>query len=238
MSTRHLKHLSLVLLFIGSLSRPGWGCTIIVHPITGFDLSEYIFIGEVVDIVGPIQPKYVVGEAWGLAIRVEAEVFLPRKSRSNYEVFRFNRESDCSLEGESMKELLKAYPIGSKVRVVAREFVAPKSMDGSIRLTSTNLGIVPNDYKAGDWLSREYNYKTYDRSDYSLVDFELRKDLLRLSKSKSEKRSVAILERLVYYPPLILDYSAIVDNHLRNSRVAGILKKKREEWTRKLRLYG
>ncbi len=63
-----------------------------------------------------------------------------------------------------------------------------------------------------------------------MPDFELRKDLLRLSKTRSEARRIAILERLVYYPPLIIDYSAIVKNHIRNRRVIRVLKEKREDW--------
>ncbi len=228
---RNFKHLSLLLLFVVLLSEVSWGCSLAVKPVTKFDPSEYIFIGEVIDIVGPRQPKYVIGDAWGIAVRVEGEVFLPKKPVNNFEVFPYKLESDCSWVGWSKEELLKSYPIGSRVRVIAREEIAVERLSVNIRLSPISLGIATNDYDAEVLVNREYDYKTYDRRDYSLPDFELRKDLLRLSKTRSEARRIAILERLVYYPPLIIDYSAIVKNHIRNRRVIRVLKEKREDWT-------
>lgn len=112
---------------------------------------------------------------------------------------------------------------------IAKKEIAVERTSGNIRLSPTSLGIVTND-DAEVLVNREYDYETYDRRDYGLPDFELRKDLLRLSKTKSEAGRIAILERLVYYPPLIIDYSAIVKNHIRNERVTKVLEKKREDW--------
>src|SRR5687768_10060073 len=217
MMTRNLKQLSLLLFVVASLAEVSWGCTLIVYPITKFDPSEYIFVGEVMRVVGPVKHKYISGEAYGLLVRVQGEVFLPRKPVNNFEVFPHKGQPDCSWVAWSKEELLKSYPIGSKVRVIGKEPLGIEKPRGTIRLWPTSPGGVANDNDANVWLKREYDYETYDRRDYGLPDFELRKDLLRLSRIKSEAGRIAILERLVHYPPLlIIDYSAIVKSHIRS----------------------
>lgn len=201
----------------------------IVFPVTKFDPSEYIFIGEVVDMVGPTQPKHVVGDAWGIVVRLQREVFLPVRPSNNFEVFPYERESDCSLVGWSKEELIKSYPIGTRVRVAGKKEMAVEVTSGNIRLSPSHLRIVRTDLSSKVLAEREYDYETYDRKDYILPDFELRKDLLRLSKTKSEARRIAILERLAYYAPQILDYPGIIRNHLKNEKVAQALEKKWED---------
>ncbi len=54
-------------------------------------------------------------------------------------------------------------------------------------------------------------------SKYALLEFELRKDLLRLKESKSEAERTKILERLVFYPHIrSFDFPLTVRIYLKN----------------------
>ena len=56
-------------LFILVLTRVGFGCSMILRPITQFDSDEYILTGKVVGFVGPQKLKYAEGAAWGVLTR-------------------------------------------------------------------------------------------------------------------------------------------------------------------------
>jgi hypothetical protein len=90
-------------------------------PLTRFDTSSYVFIGEVIDAVGPMTSDAVFGEAWGLRIRVTDEVFLPRKPAQFFEVFEYFLTSHCQAGGMDRDRALAFFPIGSVVRVIAWE---------------------------------------------------------------------------------------------------------------------
>ena len=233
------------------------GCFVTPTPITQFDTSQYVFIGEVMGIVGPFETKYVKRQAWGLVVKVQDKVFLPKEPSNKFEVFPFGLGADCGSVGISQEALLKNFPIGSKIRVIAREAVAFKENveRGNIRLEihpielsgSGGTGSISrNDGDSTASVSSEYDYKSFsienpfkmtptEESTLSQLSFELRKDLLRLKMSKSEKGGIEILKRLAYYLDLYrpIDFAKIAESFTQDKRVVALLKKEREEWLRK-----
>ena len=232
-----------------------FGCaTIIVTPLTSFDSSEYIFIGEVFAVAEPITSERFHGEAWGLKIRVKDSVNLPKSPASHFVVVPFDLASDCRDLGQSEKELLRFFPVGSEVRVIAKESKYAKRLmpDGNIRLEvlPDNLGLIARNYSdAGQTLTSvgsRFEYKEYeeinpcgisgnDRPDYeaktSVPDFEFRKDLLRLKNASSENEKVEILERLLYFPGSY-EYDDIVAQHVKDRKVKKRLSEERKAWMR------
>jgi hypothetical protein len=232
------------------------GCaTITVPSLTKFDSSEYIFIGEVMGVAEPIKSEKFHGEAWGLEIRVLDAVNLPKSTAKHFVVVPFDLESDCKDKGRSKDELLRYFPRGSEVRVIAKEskYAESRMADGNIRLEilPDNLGSVARNYSAlGKQVTSVasiYNYKPYvvgnpcgnsdkDMPDYEanmrLPDFEFRKDLLRLKNAESERRKVEILERLIYLPDSSREYLDVTGQHLKNKRTIKRLNKEREAWRR------
>lgn len=230
-----------------------FGCaTISITPLTSFDSSEYIFIGEVVGVAGPITSEKFHGEAWGLNVSVKNSVNLPKSPVSHFVVVPFYLESDCEDAGRSGIELLRYYPVGSEVRVIAKESKYAKSLmpDGNIRLEilPNNLGSIARNYsEAGQPLTSvgsRYDYKEYEpgnpcgiteesRPDFEanmyLPDFEFRKDLWRLKNAKSGKEKVRILERLVYFSDSY-EYLDIAKQHVKDPKLIKRLAEEREAW--------
>jgi hypothetical protein len=197
-----------------------------VGPISGFDREHYIFIGEVVEVIESVNFKSrgVKSDAVGLKIKVSENIYLP-KLASYYEVFPLRLTSWCGLMSET-KEVREHYPVGSQVRVVAKEATTFKDepVSSAIRLETSiyNKGSISrNDLSAKLKTSAKtifdyenFSYKTFASNQYPtavaeridaasnnfLPEFELRKDLFRLQKVKSEAEKIKILERLVFYP--------------------------------------
>lgn len=241
----------LVLLLQSNIS---FGCTLGLRPLRGFDRNEYIFIGEVVGIVGSFESGRFREKAWGLRIRVDDPVYLPRTPASYFEVIPYELWADCSTAGTSEEELIREFPIGSKVKVIAKEarLLPSRLSDGNIRLEILpgSLGSISrNYYEDGRLMSSSqsvFDYQAYRRimpSDYTesfmpfldahvvLPEFELRKDLLRLRNARTEEGRVSILERLIYYPECCdFDFHRIARNHIRNRRVRDSLIERREAW--------
>ena len=231
-----------------------WGCSLAVPPVKGFDPAEYIFTGEVLNIVGPFESKKFQGKAWGLKVKVDEAVYLPKATASYFEVFPYELWADCSTAGTSREELGKYYPVGSKIKVIAKEakLLPSKLSDGNIRLEDLpgSLGSVSrNYYEDGRQMTSTqsgFDYRNYKRvtpADYVrdfmpfldahglLPEFELRKDLLRLRNAKSEAERVKILERLLYYPECCdLDFLKIAKDYVKNLETLKALNDQREAW--------
>lgn len=218
-----------------------YGCSIVLPPITKFDSTEYIFTGQVISLVGPIESKSFLQKAWGLQIRVEEKIYLPQTPTGDFEVFRFQLGADCSMVGIASEELLKYYPLGSRVRVIARpaKFVQVTSTGNNLRLEIVPFawGEISRNYsedgrKMADAQS-VFDYKSfkpvspkdYDQnfmpfldSKVGWPDFELRKDLLRLEAAGSRGERVQILRRLLFYPACCGagDYYGIAKHYLQD----------------------
>ena len=87
----------------------------------GVDPAEYIFTGEVIDFVGPFESKKFRVKAWGLKVKVDETIYLPKAPAGYFEVFPYELWADCSTAGASKEELEKYYPVGSRVKVIAKE---------------------------------------------------------------------------------------------------------------------
>jgi hypothetical protein len=190
------------------------------RPTPDFDNQHYIFIGEIVEIVKAVNLKsqQIKNDAVGLKIKVSENVYSP-KLASYYEVFPLSLTPSCGLESE-IKQIRERFPVGSKVRVVAKEATSIKydPAHSIIQLETSifNKGIISrNDLIANQHTSAKtiFDYKGFVAKQYttkaeeaffasnnSLPLFELRKDLFRLQESKSEEEKTKILERLVFYP--------------------------------------
>jgi hypothetical protein len=221
-----------------------FGCTqaYIIPP--KFDTSDYIFIGKVIDIVGPIEIDNNE-KAWGVLVRINEKVYLPQTPKANFEVYPFNTYADCSPAGVKHDELSNKFPVGSVVRIVAKKakHIKDVSNNGNIRLEteiSNGGSIALNDLDERLITSSKSacNYRKYYRdhkelmeasnnifksdpltiSHNELLDFELRKDLYKLYKADSEEAKVKILERLIYYPGHY-NFSKIVEMHINNNAV-------------------
>ncbi len=180
--------------------------------------TYYVFIGEVVGIIKATKAE--VGEkrmdAEGLKIKVTENVYLSQPA-AYYEVFPTHLYPDCSSQGVTGLE--KVFPLGSQVRVVAFDATIYKKqsvVESTIRLETSyfNHGtIVRNDLNKAfrtsatsvfdySGFSLEKPTTTDEVSSYSLklslLEFELQKDLARLTQTKSKVERLNILKRLVY----------------------------------------
>jgi hypothetical protein len=215
-------------------------------PLTEFDSSEYVFIGEVTDVVGPLWSDRVRGEAWGLRIAVKEKVFLPRSPATYVEVYEYGLAASCEAFSIGRESLFKSYPIGSVVRVIAKESThfASRLPNGDLRLDGgpfNQRAIVSKVYSDEPFFSRAssvYDFRTpVDLDAYEkrrknsgdgdalwwwyrgVVKFELRKELLRLRNAASASERAVILERLAYYPRSVdaeIDYPMIAKSHIKD----------------------
>jgi hypothetical protein len=234
--------------------QPGisFGCTLGLQPVRDFDRNEYIFIGEVIGLAGPFASHKFKPQAWGLKIKVDDPIYLPKTPASYFEIVPFESWSDCTTKGIEREDLIHDFPIGSKVKVIARaaKLLPGKLDDGNIRLeiTSGSLGSISRNDDAGRSMTSSqsvFDYKAYRGitvSDWDsnnplhyahsvLPEFELRKDLLRLRNAGDEAQRTMILERLVYYPDCCdLDFHRILKKYTKNRKVRDSLIERREKW--------
>jgi len=148
---------------------------------------------------------------------------LPKKTVNYFEVVSYELSADCKYVGNSKEETAKEFPLGSKVKIIAKEskILPSTSDDGNIRLEILpgSWGhISRNTFEDGKQMTVSesvFDYKGWRRitaNDYTesfmpflnarrlLPEFELRKDLFRLLNAETEAEKIAVLEKLVYYP--------------------------------------
>jgi hypothetical protein len=167
-------------------------------------------------------------KANGLIVRVKESVFLPKIPKTHFEVFPYDLGADCSIAGIRDYTLKKKYPLNSEIRVIAKEakYLPPNLPGGNIRLEDRpgERGSVSLNYdvnKTGmtsvasvfDYKSFQYDMNKDSESKYLLPNFEIRKDLLRLSKAANRKERTLILERLLFAPTFSdLDFYSLFKN--------------------------
>ena len=212
--------------------------------------TYYVFIGEVVGIIRATKAE--VGEkrmdAEGVKIKVTENVYLFQPA-SYYEVFPTHLYPDCSSQGVTGLE--KVFPLGSQVRVVAFDATIYKKqsvVETTIRLETSyfnNGTIVRNDSKEAFRTSATsvFDYSgfalekpktTEEEKNYSLklslLEFELQKDLARLTQARSKVERLDLLKRLVYYPFFYgLAYKTLAHTYLRPGKELQSLEKKWEQ---------
>ena len=151
----------------------------------------------------------------GLKVRLTESVYTPKAATDFYEIYIYDLWADCSIGGKTVAKLAIAFPIGAAVRVIARKatLLTEPAKAGTIRLEDypAELGSVAlnSDSKTDRMTTAKsvFNYKsyTYDMnadsySKYLLPSFEIRKDLFRLSTSKTQNERNAIFDRLFHAP--------------------------------------
>jgi hypothetical protein len=238
-------------LFVSSVSSiDSFGCTLAISPLKGFDKSEYVFIGEVFEVVGPFESEKFFGKAWGLRVKVVEPIYIPKAPSRYFEVFDYGLASDCSTLGMPKDEISKSYPIGSIIKVIAKEakLLPSTSSDDNLRLeifTGSLGSISRNSYEDGKPMTSAhtvFDYRAYKKTPpkdwvediqtayYFLPQFEVRKDILRLERAKTQAEKIKILERMLYYPNCCnLDYHQIVKTYINAPNIRRTLIKKREK---------
>jgi hypothetical protein len=217
--------------------------------------TTYIFTGRVVDITGSIDFPEVVGRAAGLIIRPEGIVYVPQAAKL-FELYIFGMGPTCETTGISAEALSKAFPIGSRVRVVATKL---NRFGGSHHGSTVLTASAADDISRNDSTPRSSAYpgsvfdyrKHHDRikrmanndernklfSSYlQQSHFEFWKDLVRLQRAKSRAHKMEILERLVY-TPLLFDYPAyqvLLARYVKSKDVIANISARRVAWIRQL----
>ncbi|NNE99486.1 MAG: hypothetical protein HKN25_10750 [Pyrinomonadaceae bacterium] len=201
-----MKRLTLIGVFLlVAMVKVSFGCFLVVKPLEKFDLSEFVFIGTVIGYVEN-------DKADGVIVRIKEEVYLAEHSKLDFEVYPFGLSADCSTFGLTKYTLSKAYPINTEVRVIAKKSKELLQENGQrLRLDilpGSRGSIVKNyDKKQRRMTSRNsvFDYRSFktnygdSKAKRSLREFELRKDLLRLSNAANQQQRTAILERLFFY---------------------------------------
>ncbi len=244
-----MKYLFLTVAFL-LFTNYALGCKLGINPTSDFDTTHYIFIGEVVEILESVkyESQGIIADAVGLKIKVSENVYSP-KPATYFEVFPLRLTASCGLRSDT-KEVREHYPVGSQVRVVAKEATVFKNQPANfiVRLETSiyNRGsIARNDLNESLRTSAKtfYDYKGFVErqrttavedalfdSNYYLPEFELRKDLFRLKETKSEDERTKILERLVFYPHVSrMSFPKIARTYLKNQDKLVALEKQWEE---------
>lgn len=201
------------------------GCSLSKMQLSKFDSAEYIFVGTVTGYVDNVPFKKPMTDAptdarsdtnFGLSVRVLEAVSLPEPVNPTYQVFPYQLYADCSIGGANPKMIMETFPIGTEVRVVAKKAgLLQSNLEGNILpleiVPGTPSSVSTNTDNKGHRVSSAsstFDYGTFNRNWGSewltkqyLPDFELRKDLLRLARLKSQEERNKILDRIVLAPP-------------------------------------
>lgn len=180
----------------------------------------YIFAGEVAGYTEPIiDPGNFRGEAVGLKMKVLEPIHIPHSNYKNIEVFMFGHGVDCFPEAAG-----QTIPIGTRYwfAVYPSALVGrSSSLGNAVRLETrafSKFGLDEEMFGYSINTESEFDYKNELRP---LVEkfrepemeskrgwlsgflfIEASKDLLRLSKAKTEAERMRILERLLYCPDI------------------------------------
>lgn len=210
-----MKYLFLIVFCVTSLFvQTAFSCTLAGEAISAFDDSEYIFIGEIIGYTKAVESSELRSKAFGLMVKPKENIYLPKNPKSYFEVFPVSLWADCSLGGTQLEKLKLDFPLNSEVRVIAKEAkILPNNLpDNNIRLEELpgELGSVVLNYENEKRMTSNesvFDYKTFTHdidedsdSNYLLPNFEIRKDLLRLKNSRTQKEKTDILNRLLDLP--------------------------------------
>jgi hypothetical protein len=206
-----------------------FGCSLAGKSIDKFDETEYIFIGQVAGYTAPLKSSKLTSEAYGLIVKVKEIVYLPKTPETHFEIFPIQLWADCSEGGTTLEKLKKDFPVEAEIRVIAKKAAYfPASLpNGVIRLedrpgetSSLSLNYDKTDSRltSADSL---FDYKAFDYrsgkdsiAKYFLPNFEVRKDLLRLTKAKNHQEVRALLDKLLFVMSSTdLSFGGLVKNY-------------------------
>lgn len=160
------------------------------------------------------QSEKLVFITYGLVVKPTESVYMPFRSEL-FEIFEYSLRADCLVQGVSETELRDRFPLNAEVRVISKKAtLVGKPNDFRIvrlenRLTEDGSTALNFDRNGNRMTSADsiFDYKTYsydmNRDSYSkylLPIFEVRKDLLRLSRLTDQNLKNQILDRIFYAP--------------------------------------
>lgn len=216
-------------LCLGIFAQESFACFIIPKIISKFDDSEFIFIGKVTAYSDEIASKNGNFKGRGIIVEATDIVYTPVNAAKHFEVFPLELTPDCRRHGYSLGDLKTNYPIGTELRIIAKKpTYYPESENEIIRLEDrpadlTNIS--PNHDENGSRVTTSdsiFDYKTYDyerdgdtESRADLPSFEIRKDLLRLKNSATQKERDAVLNRFLSVETTFsrLHLKGVLDNY-------------------------
>jgi hypothetical protein len=203
------------------LSAQATACSIFADPDVPFSYDHYVFYGEVVGHVSLEMDRCGYESrfdekscppAWGMALKILEPVQVPVRGISQVEFFDFNLDSLCDdvpLEKESVE---MRFPVGVRVKVVARPLESLAAEERTFPLTAlgptiTSISILAHDANVRKLAMSKFDYVAFRRhlsnseasdwwrSDESLA-FETWRDKLRLSRTSSEREAFEDLLRM------------------------------------------
>jgi hypothetical protein len=226
---------------------PATACQLALQaPLSAFDDSWYVLIGEVTEIAGPVASDDVVGGAFGLRVKITELLHSPEPVTGLVDVFEYNLSAACEALGIARDDLARVYPPGTAVRVVARAATRiPRFAGNATRLEAGpfNAHVLVGPIYRGEPLSAPlrgvYDFATpidvdrYERIDAArfnwlwyegLVEFELVKELLRLERVRGDAAATPILRRIGHNPARReVDFPALVARYIQDADTAARL---------------
>jgi hypothetical protein len=181
--------------------RQGSGCSLLVLPPIEVDPEEFVFIGtvtELTELPGHGPERDPTDPVVGVRVRVRESILRPRRVRASeeYVVHPFSLGIDCAKNHKSKQWILEDYAPGTEVWVIARKLDSGSDIDLEV-WEGDGAYMVPNTKP----LTSAKSVSDYRKIKASLLpEFELRKDLLRLHQSSSDREREKILMRLAFYP--------------------------------------
>src|ERR1035438_1752456 len=130
--------LIIILLFISASAFP---CTALVSTPTKFDSSEYIFIGRVINFLGPLQPDSLYRDYNSFLVEIIDPIYLPRTPVKYFEIICYDLSPDCQLIPCDLGTIKRLFPINSYIRIVAKD-----SKHITRNVNSENIGLDLNPF--------------------------------------------------------------------------------------------
>ena len=218
-----------------------FACSTVTFPRVKFNPKEFMFVGEVVGFSNKMLSKKVRGDIYAVRVKVLEEIYLYKEPKDYFEIIQISEDGDCSRVGIELEDLKKDFPIGSKVKVIAVEdnFVSGKNKNSRIILQndrSNAIFIESPERKSNISATSFFNYSKWKNFSGWEVNFELQKDLFRLSKAKKEEEKLKVLDRLIYYDEFIpqipifsINFELIAKTYLKDSpQLKNLLEKRKE----------
>lgn len=130
--------LTIAVLFFANVA--AFGCKLGIPPISDFDITHYIFIGEIVEVIENVkyESQGIQDEAVGFKVKVTENIYSP-KQKTYFEVFPLRLTASCGLASDT-KKLREQFSVGSEVRVVAKEATVFKNQpveNSTVRLETS-----------------------------------------------------------------------------------------------------
>jgi len=180
-----------------------FGCTTISIPPVDIDPDEAVFTGKVTEIMSRA-PSAPTGETiWGVRVTIEEAISLPSDAKDikEYVVYLFALGPACTKVPMLKDWILAHYPPGTDVWVIG---IRPTSTQaGELEVWEDRNGYLVNQEIYHTNATSVFDYSNDEAGIHSAI--ELRKDLLRLLSSRTERGKVKILKRLAFHP----DFKAV-----------------------------